>query len=191
VAWEVATVVAEWVVAVVSFLSELVTGSVDLRVADTTILQRTSAVSDVAQAVQVQPLWLILDILLRWILHRTMEWVQARWLVLLALVHLLLLLVVSVQAVAMAVNTSVAPRALMLFHLVSVLRQVLILDLSTPTSVRVEDLTLLDLSIAELLKPLSSLPATDPPPLDHQTSTPTRVKAIHSHSSPQVSTTCQ
>ena len=110
-------VAAEWAVAVVLFLSEQATGSVDLKAAVITTSQRTSAVSDVAQAVQVRRLWLILDTLLQWILHRTMEWAQAQWLVLQDLAPLLPLLVVSARAVAMAVSTSVGPKAHMLFHL--------------------------------------------------------------------------
>ena len=111
-------VAAEWEVAVVLYLSEQAIGSVDPRVVDITTLQRTSAVSDVAQAVPVRRLWLILDILLQWIPHRTTEWVQALWPVLQDLVHLLPLLVVSAQAVAMVANISVVPKAHMLFHLV-------------------------------------------------------------------------
>jgi hypothetical protein len=120
--------VDEWVAVVVLYLSELVTGSVDLRAVDITTLRRTSAVSDVALAVQVQRLWLTLATLLQWRLLRATAWDLDRWQELLAPVHSLLLLA-SVLLVVMAVNTSAVLKALLRSHQVSEVHLVHTLDL--------------------------------------------------------------
>jgi len=178
-------VVDEWVVAVVLCLSALVIGNVAQKAVDIIILRRTSAAFDVAQAVQVQRLWLILVILLQWTLPRITVWVPVRWQALQdpAPLHQLL---ASDPVEVMVVNTSGAHKAPMLSHQASVHQLAHIQDLSTPTSAQLEVPTPPALLIAVLRKLRSNLPAMDPLLLDHQTTfTPTKLRATLSLSSLQ------
>ncbi len=166
-----------WVVVAVLYHFALVIGSVALKAVDTTILPKTSAVFDVVLAVRVQPLWQIRAILLQWILHRTMEWVQARWQELQGQDRLHQQPEGLDLAEGMEDNTLVAHPARMLFHLVLVLQLALTLP-STLTLVLLAAPTLLVPSTAGPPKQLSSRQVT----VRHQqapptTSIPTRARA--------------
>jgi hypothetical protein len=183
--------VDEWAAVVALCLSELVIGSVVLKAADTIILPKMLAVFDVAPAVRVRPLWLTRVILLQWILHRTMAWVQGQWQALQAQVLSRQQLEALDLAVGMGDSTLVVHLAPMLFPLVLVPRQAHIPP-STLTLAQPEALTLPAPSTVELLKQRSSPQATDQHQQAHPTtSIPTKVKAIHSHSSLQASVTYQ
>jgi hypothetical protein len=187
----VVMVAAEWVAVAVLYHSELVIGSVALKAADTTTLPKMSAVSDVAPAVRVQPLWRTRVILLQWILHRTMAWARAQWQALQALGLSHQLLEGLDLAVGMEDSILVVRQAPMLSHLVSVLRLAHTLP-STPILALLEAHTLPVPLTAELLRQRSSLQAMDrhrqAPPT---TSIPTRVKAILLLFSPRASVICQ
>jgi hypothetical protein len=89
---------------------------------DITILPRTLAVFDVAQAELALLSWLIRDTLLQWMLPRAIAWAQGRWLVHLVQDLLLLLLELLDPRVDMVDNTLADLQAPTLFHPVSELR---------------------------------------------------------------------
>jgi len=119
-----------------------------------------------------------------------MEWVLAQWQALRDQGHLLQQLEVLDPAVGMEDSTSVAHPALMLSHLVLVLRLAHIRP-STLTLALLAALTLLDPLTAGLPKQLSSRQVTDRHRQAPQTtSIPTRVRATHLRSFPLASAIC-